>query len=292
MTSPATMKMIQYLSEAHATELALVRTLQAHVAMTPRGRYRQLLERHLRETRTHAGAIERRLGELGEGRSVLESTWDATLTLAQGILGQALALSKGPIDVLRGSSGEEKLLKNAKDECATEALEIATYDGVEELARGMGDEKTAELAAHHREQEERMLAELRALIPELVRDVMRAELGDTGTYDVTRTGAADSVRELADAAERRGRQVSRRGRAADRARSATAEAVREVGDRVERDGGDGPEPWPDYDRLNASEVRSRLTRASRPQVERVREYERAHKNRSTVLRAAEEKLNR
>ena len=30
-------KTIQYLNEAHATEQALTRTLQAHIAMTPRG---------------------------------------------------------------------------------------------------------------------------------------------------------------------------------------------------------------------------------------------------------------
>ena len=47
-------KTIQYLTEAHATEQALTRTLQAHLAMTPRGAYRTDLERHLRETRSHA----------------------------------------------------------------------------------------------------------------------------------------------------------------------------------------------------------------------------------------------
>ena len=33
-------KIVQYLNEAHATELALVRDLQAQIAMTPSGRYR------------------------------------------------------------------------------------------------------------------------------------------------------------------------------------------------------------------------------------------------------------
>jgi ferritin-like metal-binding protein YciE len=293
MTSTTTTKIIQYLSEAHATELALVRTLQAHIAMTPRGRYRTVLDRHLSETRAQAAAIERRLGQLGEGRSLLESTWDATLTLAQGILGQALALSKGPIDVLRGDGGEEKLLKNAKDECATEALEIATYDALEQLARRAGDTATAELAAEHRGQEERMLADLRALIPSLVDDMVRAEVGDDGSYDATTTGAADAARD----AGRRGREV------ADRARATAGDAVREVGERAEEAGdrlGDAStessngaqEPWRGYDTHSATEVRRRLARASRPQAERVRAYERAHRDRATVLRAAEQKLNR
>ncbi|GAC1316686.1 MAG: hypothetical protein NVSMB25_02880 [Thermoleophilaceae bacterium] len=111
------------LNEAHATELALVQTLQAHIAMTPAGGYRTGLERHLRETSDHAERVERRLGELGQGRNRVL----AGVGLVQGLLGQVLALSKGPLDLVRGGSGEEKLLKNAKDECATEALEIATY---------------------------------------------------------------------------------------------------------------------------------------------------------------------
>src|SRR3954447_11723750 len=182
--------LIQYLHEAHATEEALVRTLQAHVALTPRGPYRDLLENHLEETRGHARALERRLAAPGAGSSLVS----ATLGLAQSVLGQVLALSKGPLDVLRGHGGEEKLLKNAKDECATEALEIATYDALETLAREAGDSTTAELAARHRADEERMLAALRELIPELMGATVAARAGGEPTYRVTETGAADAVR--------------------------------------------------------------------------------------------------
>ena len=41
-------KVVQYLGEAHATEQALTRDLQAQIAMTPRGSYRSALETHLR----------------------------------------------------------------------------------------------------------------------------------------------------------------------------------------------------------------------------------------------------
>jgi ferritin-like metal-binding protein YciE len=56
-------KIVQQLTEARAMELALVRTLQAHIAMTPSGGYRGELERHLRETRDHAERISRRLAD-------------------------------------------------------------------------------------------------------------------------------------------------------------------------------------------------------------------------------------
>ena len=58
----------------------------------------------------------------------------------ENLVGQTLALGKTPFDLLRGSGGEEKVLKNAKDACATEALEIATYTAIERLARAVGDD--------------------------------------------------------------------------------------------------------------------------------------------------------
>src|SRR3954469_15761437 len=188
--------LIQYLDEARATEDALVRTLQAHVALTPRGAYRDLLEHHLEETRGHSRAVGRRLSALGASGSLI----GATIGLAESVVGQALALAKGPLDVLRGHGGEEKLLKNAKDECATEALEIATYDAIETLARELGDSATAELAARHRADEERMLAGLRELIPSLTRAAAAGRTGGEGSYRVDETGAADAVRAVTDPA--------------------------------------------------------------------------------------------
>jgi hypothetical protein len=55
--------------------------------------------------------------------------------VVQTVAGQALALAKAPLNVVRGSGGEEKVLKNAKDACASEALEIPTYTSFAPLAR-------------------------------------------------------------------------------------------------------------------------------------------------------------
>ena len=201
----------QYLNEAHATESALVTTLSTHISITPRGEYRTVLERHLRETQQQAEAIQRRLGELGADASLVASG----VGLVQSLIGQVLALSKGPVDVLRGKSGEEKLLKNAKDECATEALEIATYDSLVVLARSVGDEETAKLAETHRAQEERMLDDLRRHIPMLTQATVLAQAGGTPTYDIASTGAADAVKTA------RKRAASTAKRAAKRAPTST-----------------------------------------------------------------------
>src|SRR5688572_21729233 len=167
--NPAQQKIVQYLNEAQASENALVRVLQSQIAMTPRGSYRSGLETHLDETRDHAARVGRRLQALGQGSNPLM----AVVGLAENVVGQALALGKTPFDLLRGSGGEEKVLKNAKDACATEALEIATYTAIERLARSVGDEETAKLAASILADEEKMLERLLSEIPKLAEAVVR-----------------------------------------------------------------------------------------------------------------------
>jgi ferritin-like metal-binding protein YciE len=160
---PADTRVIRYLNEAQATEQALIQTLQAHILMTPGGRYRELLEGHLDETREHSRLISERVLESISGRSLLGTgVWFAEfgLGVAQSVAGRLIATSKAPIDMLRGLSREEKLLKNAKDEYASEALEIATYEALEEVAGQVGDARTAELARRIRVDEERMLRRL------------------------------------------------------------------------------------------------------------------------------------
>jgi ferritin-like metal-binding protein YciE len=160
-------KIVQYLNEAHASELGLVRVLQSQIAMTPGGSYRRALEKHLRETREHADRLEARLNQLGESGSLLH----AGVGLAEAVVAQALALTKTPLDLLRGTNHAEKVLKNAKDAAATEALEIATYTAIEHLARDAGDDETVRVATSIRREEERMLERIRKELPELTHAV-------------------------------------------------------------------------------------------------------------------------
>lgn len=276
-------KTIQYLTEAHATEQALTRTLQAHIAMTPRGGYRTDLERHLRETKSHATSLQQRLEELGDSRSAVV----ASVGVLQGLLGQALALGKGPFDLLRGASGDEKLLKNAKDESATEALEIATYRALEHFARRTGDTKTARLAASIRKDEERMLAALQERITTLVDNVIRSELKDEPAYDLAKTGVGEAVRGAGRKAEGTAKQTARK--AGSQARS-TARQARKVPGVAQAEGelkgavaAEQDLAIADYDSLNADEVVGQLSQLSQIDLAKVDAYERRHENRSTVL---------
>ena len=129
--------------------------------MTPPGAYRRLLERHLRETRAPR-------------RAPLESASRARPSLADAARPRrdrrraAPHARQGPArPAARRDRHRRDLLKNANDECATEALEIATYDAIEALAQPLGDRRPPLSPRAHREDEERMLADLRALIPGL-----------------------------------------------------------------------------------------------------------------------------
>ena len=281
---------IQYLNEAHATELALVSTLRAHIAMTPEGRYRSMLDEHLEVTRRQADRLERRLAELGVGKSLVQTGVGAF----QSLLGQVLALGKGPIDLLRGGGGEEKLLKNAKDECATEALEIATYDALEQVALELADEVTAELAADHRAEEEEMLAGLREEIPQLARDAVGAEVYGRKAYDSSEVGAVHAAEEAAEAASRAASGLA--GEAADQAERAartvtgTAREARRIpgveaveGEARGTVASEEDLPIADYDSLRAGEIVDRLPRLSQVELAQVDAYERRHGNRKTIL---------
>jgi ferritin-like metal-binding protein YciE len=339
MTTSDKTKLVQYLNEAHATEVALVRVLQEQIAMTPRGRYRTALEKHLRETRSHADRVAERRAELQAGGNPLGSL----VGLAQDAVGQALALAKAPLDMVRGSGGEEKVLKNAKDACATEALEIATYIALEHLARALGDDETAELAVSIRGDEEAMLERIEQELPRLAKAVVAADVGDTPSYDATKTGAADAVRDVAEEAKetarsagasaKRGARQARRVPGVAQAEGTVKGAVaseedlaipdydalnaddilarlpelsqidlakvdayerkqlgrKTVLDKIASLRGD--EPWPGYDDMTAQEIVERLRDADDELAATVRDYERGHKDRATVVRAAERELS-
>ncbi len=150
-------KLVQYLNEAHGKERELETALQAHIAMTTRAPYKKRLQQHLRETKAHAKAVERRIKKLGG---------DGTSRVGTAV-GKAIAVAKGPMHAVRGSGEQEKMLKNAKTEYFNEHEEIATYLAIETLAEKVGDSETAKLARGIRREEERMAKFLEGQIKSL-----------------------------------------------------------------------------------------------------------------------------
>jgi ferritin-like metal-binding protein YciE len=153
-------KLVQYLNEAHGKEKELETALEAHIAMTTKAPYKKRLKQHLKETKSHAKQLERRIKKLGGGGHAVQT-----------VIAKATAAAKGPLHALRGSGEQEKMLKNAKTEYFNEHEEISTYLAIEVFAEKVGDKETAKLARGIRREEERMAKFLEGQIKSLAKAV-------------------------------------------------------------------------------------------------------------------------
>jgi colicin import membrane protein len=158
-------KLIQYMNEAYGKERELETALQAHIAMTTKPVYKKRLKEHLKETKGHAKALERRIKKLGGG-----------VQAVQAVVGKAVAAAKGPLHAIRGGGEQEKMLKNAKTEYFNEHEEIATYLALETFAQKVGDGETAKLAREIRRDEERMAKFLEGQVKQLANAVAMEEV--------------------------------------------------------------------------------------------------------------------
>ena len=224
--------------------------------------------------------------------------------LAESTVSQLLALGKAPLSLLRGASNEEKVLKNAKETCASEALEIATYTAIEHLARSIGDETTAELAVSIGEDEQKMLACVMRELPRLTGAVVGVEIEGQPSFDLGDTGVAQAEGQI------KGVIAAEDDLAvADYDKLNVSDIVEKLPelsqidlammDSYERKNQNrttvltrisslrGSEPWPGYDDQGVEEIRKALADADETRAKEVQAYERAHKDRTGVLAAAE-----
>src|SRR5215207_2126512 len=247
-TKQARTLLTRYLHEARVGERSLAGRLRAHLAVTPRGSYRSLLEDHLAETRQHEQALSRRMREL----RARERPGATGAELARAVATVPLELGRLPLALLR-PDGAQRLVRNAEAECAAEARQMAGYDAIETLARALDDLTTARLASQHRAREVRMLDALRAEIATLTANAVLTRAGQEPVYE-----RAGRVRRLPGVEAFEGRL---RG-AAVRARDL---------------------PIADYDALNVAKVTARLPELSQAELGTVAAYERRHRKRTTVL---------
>jgi ferritin-like metal-binding protein YciE len=194
-------KVVQYLNRAYGTERRLESSLEAHLAMTTRKDYERRLKSHLKETRTHASAVERRIRQLGGEPETVSVPGPDSLAkgaqAAQTKVQRAAAAVQAPMHALRGTGEQERMLKNALTEFQDEAEEIATYRLLDALATSVGDKETAKLAKKVLREEERMAEFLGDLIPKLAVDVAHdeipvAEIEGPAAHRTARDGAGTS----------------------------------------------------------------------------------------------------
>src|ERR1700694_1938912 len=272
--SQSEQKVVQYLGEAHASEVGLVSVLQSQIAITPRGSYREGLEKHLGETREHARRVQERLGELEQGRNPVQ----AVVGLAETLISQTVALSKTPFDLVRGTGGEEKVLKNAKDACASEALEIATYTALERLASSVGDKATQALADSIRADEQKMLDRILREIPKLTEAVVRSEIRGNPSYDISKTGAADAARSASESVKGAARDATSSARRTAR-KARKVPGVAQAGGQVKGAlASEGDLASTGYGKLTAAEIVEKLPHLTQVDLAKVDSYERKNEN--------------
>jgi ferritin-like metal-binding protein YciE len=173
-------KLVQFLNEAYAKEKQLEISLESHADMTTRDDYAKRLKDHLKETKSHATQVSRRIKQLGGNPETVSVPGPEGLgRMAESVsetLGKAKAAAKAPLHAIRGSGEQEKMLHNARVEYEDEAHEIATYLVIESLATAVGDKETAKLARGILREEERMQKFLSDLLPELTANVAHDEV--------------------------------------------------------------------------------------------------------------------
>jgi ferritin-like metal-binding protein YciE len=173
-------KLVEYLNDAYAKEKQLETALAAHAEVATHDAYAKRLKDHLKETKSHATQLSRRIKQLGgTPATVTVPGPDGVGKFAQNVAGkveQVKAAAQGPLHAVRREGEQAKMLHNARIEFAEEAHEIATYTVIDALATAVGDKETAKLARDIKRDEERMQAFLADLLPELSASVAHDEV--------------------------------------------------------------------------------------------------------------------
>jgi ferritin-like metal-binding protein YciE len=168
-------KLVQLLNEAYTKEKQLESSISAHMEVTTRKDYAKRLRDHLKETKSHATQVSKRIKQLGGTPETVSMPGPEGLSKAaesvSEVIGKAKAAAQGPMHTVRREGEQERMLHNARAEYQDEAHEIATYTVIDSLATAVGDKQTAKMARDILRQEERMQEFLAKLLPELTVDV-------------------------------------------------------------------------------------------------------------------------
>ena len=173
-------KLIQWLNEAYGKEKQQETALAAHIQMAEQATHKKRLQQHLKETKGHAREVEKRIKKLGGKAEAVDlpgpDVVGEGVTALASVAGRAVAQAQGVVQGARGTSTQERNLKNAKDELHEEAEEIANYTAIIALAEQVGDKDTVKLAKGILREEQRMYDFVAKQIPKLTKEVVKVEI--------------------------------------------------------------------------------------------------------------------
>jgi ferritin-like metal-binding protein YciE len=150
--------LIKWLNDAVGMEEGIIETLEEHAKDAREeglGKVESMIEKHIQETKDQSERIQTCIEELGGevsgGKSKLSE-----------IVGKVSGMMSEP--------AEDKVIKNALSEHATEHFEIASYMAIEEAARECGEDRIARVARDIIEEEIKTSEMIKENLPMLVRE--------------------------------------------------------------------------------------------------------------------------
>jgi ferritin-like metal-binding protein YciE len=152
---------ITWLHNAHAMETNLIQILESHEEQAEgHPNVREKIAEHLKQTRNHAEIVKRILEDMDEDTSAMKSTMGAVSGMAAGA-STAVA--------------EDRIIKNAIADYASEHMEIASYNALISAARELGHEDIIPDLEDILKDEEDMAKWLEANLPKAVITFLQEE---------------------------------------------------------------------------------------------------------------------
>src|SRR3954466_15829599 len=184
--------LVKYLNEAYGKEKQLEQNLTVLIGRAQNHKsLKKGFQDHLRVTKNQARGLQQRIKALG-GKAEISADLPGPDRITEAasavtnVANRAVAMAKGPVQLLRGTGEADNMLRNVRDAFWNEAEEIAHYNVIESVATKLNDKETARLAKQFRREEEKMQTflerELNKLVTQVVRDeVPAAERPNGGT---------------------------------------------------------------------------------------------------------------
>ena len=229
--------LVKYLNEAYGKEKQLEQNLTVLIGRAQNHKsLKKGFQDHLRVTKNQARGLQQRIKALG-GKAEISADLPGPDRITEAasavtnVANRAVAMAKGPVQLLRGTGEADNMLRNVRDAFWNEAEEIAHYNVIESVATKLNDKETARLAKQFRREEEKMQTflgrELNKLVTQVVRDeVPAAERRNGGTRrrSTRRSSSASSSRNGSRSTSRSGssRSTSRSGSSRSTSRSSSS----------------------------------------------------------------------
>src|SRR3954451_23528950 len=209
--------LVKYLNEAYGKEKQLEQNLTVLIGRAQNHKsLKKGFQDHLRVTKNQARGLQQRIKALG-GKAEISADLPGPDRITEAasavtnVANRAVAMAKGPVQLLRGTGEADNMLRNVRDAFWNEAEEIGHYNVIETVAEKLRDRDTVKLAKQFRREEERFQKFLERQINTLAGQVIKEEVpsSERRTTSGTRRRRSSSRSASSNGSSSRSRSSSR-----------------------------------------------------------------------------------